>query len=276
MVKLHLALLTEGSKTNWMRGYADAVASVRWALQDLGHDVTSGVNQLSPDRRTILFGGHLIPQQLHARLRPDTIFYNLNRITGPHHEGLRSQLSVLSAKFRLWDCDESGTAAVPGSRLVPLGFAPILRRIVVPQQQDIDAVLIGVPTTARLKLFQSLVIYKSRCVFAHGLFGELRDELIGRAKVVLAIVDEHSNAAPAVRYNLLLANSKAVVSTWTSNNRIAEALRSAVAEVDQSNLVGTVQHLVANEAERRALEDRALALFREQDARPVLAAALET
>lgn len=274
-MKLHLALLTEGSKTNWMRGYADAIAAVRWALEDLGHDVTSGVNQLSPDRRSILFGGHLIPEQLHARLRPDTIFYNLNRINGPNHEGLRSQLSVLSTKFRLWDCDESGAAAVPGSRLVPLGFAPVLRRIAVPEQQDIDAVLIGVPTTARLKLFQSLVIYRSRCVFAHGLFGDLRDELIGRAKVVLAIVDERSNAAPAVRFNFLLANGKAVVSTLTEGNRIAEALRSAVVEVDHSHVVGAVQHLVASAAERRTLEERAFTLFRNQDARPALAAALE-
>lgn len=273
-MKLHLAHMTEASKTNWMQGYSDAIASVRWALQDLGHDVTYGVNQLRPDRRTILFGGHLIPEQFHARLRSDTIFYNLNRISGPNHESLRLQLSALAAKFQFWDCDESGAAAVQGSRLVPLGFAPVLRRIAMQDEQDIDAVVIGVPTTARLKLFQSLVIYKSRCVFVHGLFGALRDELIGRAKVVLAIVDDRSNAAPAVRFNLLLANSKAVVSTFTDSNRIAEALRSAVIEVDPPALVGTVQHLVAMESERRALEGRAFSLFRQQDARPALEAAL--
>ncbi|WP_421759234.1 hypothetical protein [Devosia sp.] len=273
-MKLHLAHLTEGAKTNWMHGYRDAIGAIQWALQDLGHDVTYGFNKLSPDRRTILFGGHLIPQQFYPKLRPDTVFYNLGRITGPNHDALRSLYSTLSGRFELWDCEADGAAAIPGVRFVPLGYAPVLRRLVQPKEQDIDAVLVGAPTTLRLKLFQTLVMYKSRCVFAHGLFGALRDELISRSKVVLAIVDDRSHAAPSVRFSLPLANSKAVVSTLVRGSRTTQSLRDAVIEVEEEHVLGAVQHLVANIAARRSLEERAFALFRQHDARPALTAAL--
>ena len=103
-------------------------------------------------------------------------------------------------------------------KIVPIAYAPILTRILKPAEQDIDVLLYGISGGKRLEAFQILSQAGLKVMFFSGLYGDARDQLIARSKIILNVnLYNFAQIFEIVRVSYLLANKKAVVSVIDQN-----------------------------------------------------------
>jgi hypothetical protein len=146
-----------------------------------------------------------------------------------------------------------------------------LRRIQKRAEEDIDILLYGKPVAARYKVFHQTCQAGLKCVFACGLYGGSRDDLIGRSKLVLNINSHsHSRVFEIVRVSYLLANAKAVVSDIFPDSLIDPDLRNAVAFVSQESIAAKCLELIKDDSARTALGSRGQTAIEKRDIREIL------
>ena len=112
----------------------------------------------------------------------------------------------------------------------------------------------------------------ARVHHAFGVYGEERDALIARAKLVLNVHFYESKVFEIVRVSYLLANGKAVI---TEPSPDLGRLAGGVAVFEYDGLVQGCLEFLANEKARKVLELRARMLFREFDQAALLRPALK-
>lgn len=265
-----------------MRCFAEVALSLSSALRRLGHDVLEPkvsdapfvTNALVPPDgdfgRSIVLGSNFLPDAPYAR---DTIFYNLEQIAVDGDVGaqlLRSNLLRLMRRHTVWDYSQHNIALLktlgcPDVRYCPIGFVPELVRI--PEaEQDIDVLHYGhlEPGGRRMRILNALdqsavvvdgVQRQLRVEHFYGLYGEERDRMIARAKVVLNMhhygKDFGAGIFEIVRCSYLYANKKCVVSESGGPDQTLEALATACgAHVPYDKLVETCVALVEHPGTR--------------------------
>lgn len=279
-VKFHLAHIVPHESMHGMHGYKEVIDSVAWGLVQLGHEVTYGLNKATSDTRNIIFGAQVLSAETLAQLRPDSIVYNFEQIRNLRPSQLRREIRAVADLFEIWDYSPFNleTWEGLGTRLpvktVPVGYAPVLERI--PRaEQDIDALLYGLPNDLRLSAFNDLARSGIKTVFVSGLYGAGRDGLIARSRTVLNLsLYTNSKIFEIVRVSYLMANRKAVVATLDADTVIEPGLADGFKATRLETIVDDVRALVGDEKARRALEERGYAAFRKRDVRAYLAQAL--
>jgi hypothetical protein len=266
-------------------GYRETIETIAWGLQALGHDVNVQVNRFADPaegRTNVLFGLQLLQPEVVAHLPDDTIVYNLEQIAHLPPTGLRNVYQLAAPRLRFWDYSEGNLKvlrqiAAKAPQHVPIGWAPVLERIARPAVQDIDVLMYGVPSETRLRSIVNLAVSGATVVYACGLYGAGRDELIARSKVVVNVKGVHAgaNVFEVVRVSYLLANAKAVVSDVYPDSVIEPDLREALEFTPIEQLAAACMRLVKNEAARRRLETTGQAVMRRRDIREPLRRALE-
>jgi hypothetical protein len=270
-----------------VRAYHEVIESVRWGLQQLGHDTTYRVNAFCPNSRNILFGGHLSPELI-INSPDDTILYNLEQIRGnPHYDPGAPNLLVrlIASKLHVWDY--SGGNLDTWNRLcpkwpvrhVPISYAPILTRIEPAEQQDIDVLIYGSVGERRLAAFavlSKLVNIGLSTVFACGLFGADRDSLIARSKIVLNVNHLVSGKIfEIVRVSYLMANAKAIVADFSPDSYIESDIVDGVMFAPIERIAETCYQLSKDQDCRIRLERVAFACFARRDIQAFLSSALD-
>ena len=281
MNRIHLSHVLPGHVSlHQMIGYKDVIDGVHWGLEQLGYAVTYGVNYVDNDCRNIMFGAQVLPIDVLRTFREDTIIYNLDQIP-LDVSALRQETVFNASKFQMWDYSESNLALLSGVKnrypvkLVPIGYAPNLTRIRHDLPQEIDVLIYGTATKGRLQVFHDLAEAGLRCVFLAGLYGEPRDDLIGRSKIVLNLTKiEFHKIFEIVRVSFLLANRKAVVSDCDSEAFVEEGVAYAVCLVNASDTVAKCFELLRDDAARHALEQRGFDYIQTRDVRTYLRNAL--
>jgi hypothetical protein len=194
---------------------------------------------------------------------------------------LLPSIPELGKRFRVWDFCELNLPVwrqiAPNCNpvLVPIGFAPILRRVPKRGREEVDVLFYGLPSPERLRIFNELCELGLRCVFACGVYGPTRDELISNAKVVLNI--NKNRVIPifeVVRVSYLLANAKAVVSDLYPGSFIEPDLRQAVAFAPLERIAAECRRLAGDDVARRQLEERGMTIFQRRDMRDIVRSAL--
>jgi hypothetical protein len=99
-------------------------------------------------------------------------------------------------------------------------------------------------------------------VFACGLYGRARDDLIARSKLVLNVNKRRSRIFEVVRVSYLLANGKAVVADRDADTAVEPDFESAVAFCAPEDIVAECERLLDDDAARRDLEARGRAAIR--------------
>jgi hypothetical protein len=264
-----------------MLGYSEVIESLRWGLSELGHEVTVAINAAAKDRTNIIFGGQILTEQHFHQFRADTVFYNFEQIGGVPLHSLKQSIYCIAARFQVWDYSpqnmdtwrQLNLAFAPV--LVPVGFSPTLQRIPKRGVEDIDVLFYGHPSESRMRVLSEICETGAKYVFACGLYGQARDELISRAKIVLNVTGYALRRIFEVaRVSYLLANEKAVVSDIYPDSLIEADLKEAVAYAPLEEISQTCAKLLENEADRRQLEERGAAIFRRRDIREILRNAL--
>src|SRR5450631_2540993 len=193
--KLNIAQIVPDSRVrstlHGLYGYREIIETIRWGLGHIGSDVTVSENSLVGDRINVIVGVQMLQEPDLKRLPDNTIIYNFEQIRSQNLPDLKPEIRFIADHFRIWDYSEGNIESWkkigPASRIlhVPVGWAPILNRIEKREPQDIDVLIYGSPGQLRLEIFQELCHSGMKCVFLCGMYGQARDELIGRAKIVL-------------------------------------------------------------------------------------------
>jgi hypothetical protein len=269
-----------------VRAYQEVIDSVRWGLEQLGHDIACSVNRCDATATNIVFGGHLLPELLVASPK-DTIYYNLEQISHSPQYVPSDSLDTtrfVASNLQIWDYSciniETWNKFNPkfGVKFVPIGYAPVLSRVTNAPAQDIDILIYGSVGERRLAVFSELgrlVNIGISAVFATGLYGATRDSLIARSKLVLNINNiTHSRIFEIVRVSYLLANSKAVVADVSPDSYIESDIVSGVKFVPVEEIPRACRQLLQDEALRSRLERQGFECITRRDIRVFLAAAL--
>jgi hypothetical protein len=280
-MKFHLVHIVPTERHHGMHGYREIAETVQWGLRELGHEATLALNQFASDAVNIVFGAQVLTEEGLNGLPPDSIVYHLEQFRGIRASDIRPGTHGAVARFRFW---EYSAANLPTFKLlkckyepvlVPVGWAPILERIPEAAAPDIDVLFYGLTNELRLSIFHALCTEGLRCVYACGLYGAARDDLISRAKLVLNLnMYAFSRIFEVVRVSYLLANAKAVVSDIHPDSFIEEDMKGALAFAPPEQIVSTCLGLLQNEAQRRQLAERGREIFRQRDIRGILRQAL--
>jgi hypothetical protein len=85
------------------------------------------------------------------------------------------------------------------------------------------------------------------------MYGEARDSLISRSKIVLNVNDDRGDIFEIVRVSYLLANKKAVVSTLDPRTAIEDDIISGVKFTEMDKLVDDCVKLIDDDNARSTL-----------------------
>ncbi|MDB5400178.1 MAG: hypothetical protein QOF70_6625 [Acetobacteraceae bacterium] len=269
-----------------LRAYHEVIDSVRWGLQQLGHETTYSVNEVCQNARNIIFGGHRAPDVVIGS--PEhTIYYNLEQIRGssqfdpndPH-----PLVTYISSNLHVWEYSGANLASWNALgpkhpiKHVPISYAPGLTHIKSAEKQDIDILIYGSVGERRLSVFSSVCDLANAgisTVFACGLWGADRDSLIARAKIVLNVNHlTERRILEIARVSYLMANSKAIVADVSADTYIESDIVDGIIFVPIDDIAETCCRLLADEPRRTQLERQGFACITQRDIRKFLAAAL--
>lgn len=280
-MNFNLAHVIPNPKLHGLNGYKDVIDTVHWGLQQLGHSVDYRLNEFAHQGTNILFGAQMVPLEIIETLPSSTIVYNFEQVRGIAPEAILPQLKAAARRLQIWDyCEDNlriwRALGAKNPQYVPVGYAPVLQRMQKPAVQDIDVLIYGMPGQDRLGAFHYLAHAGLTVLFVSGLYGQARDELIARSKLVLNInLYAHSKIFEIVRVSYLLANRKAVVADVAEDTLIDADMRSAVFLSGGAQLVDDCKRLAGDDVARAALEEAGFQAIAQRDIRSILQKALD-
>lgn len=264
-----------------LNGYIEVIQTVKWGLEQLGHQVSYAINNFDSNATNIVFGAQMLPIDMMMKLPDDTIMYNFEQLRGLDASQVKKEILHFAQHFKVWDYSATNMSAWASYgntklRIVPICYAPILSRIQKPDNQDIDILIFGLAGKNRLLAFNSLSRAGLSTVFVSGLYGAARDELISRSKIVLNInLYQHSQIFEIVRVSYLLANRKAVVATLDPDTFVEDDIRPVIKFTTLDKIVDDCIHLLTHEADRIKIENAGFDCIAKRDIRDTLRNALE-
>ena len=263
MTHYHIVHFVPTERHHGLYGYIEVIQTLTWGLEAMGHTVSYGKNQFAVDAKNIVFGVQMAGWEILTALPKGTIVYNLEQF---HKHAFsdhgKDVFEFLVRNFEMWDYSEDNILLwnkhgpqFPVSK-VPIGYAPILTRIPKAETQDIDVLIYGSPSENRVEIFRRLCSMGLRVMFLYGFYGEARDALIARAKVVLNI-GQYDRTFEIVRVSYLMANRKAVVADLYEDITIERDIVGGVLFVNFDQVTAGCNHLLEHQDARLDLEEAA-------------------
>ncbi len=163
----------------------------------------------------------------------------------------------------------------PRVKLVPLTYVKGLARI--PRvEQDVDVMFYGSMNDRRRRIIDGLLATGLTCEIYdqnRRIWGEQRDEIIARSKVIVNIHFYEYKIFESARVFYLVTNGKCVVSE-SGSDEIERLYRGAVVMADYDSMVDVVRRYVEDDDLRRRQEITALDEFRKLPLAPLVRWAL--
>ncbi len=243
-------------------------AAMFFSLQELGHDVTNSVNDFATDKKNIVFGMHHCPVDVVRHDIPkDTIVYSLEQMKdGP--ECLR-----WCRKYRgleVWDYSMRNVeilrkVGVENIKHCKIGYVPEISYFErnKPEDRDIDILFYGCPTPRRTHILDQFASNK-KINFMHiqSTYGDERDELIKRAKLVINLHNMDNQIFEMVRVTHLIQNKVPVLSERNHDTDFPEYMEGTVFTSTYNRFVDTAYKLLKKPEELDAQAERGLEIFK--------------
>lgn len=250
-------------------------------LNDLGYECRIQMFTLDPNCINIVLPAVLFPTDALDRVPPSTIFYNvegLQHLTGANQAAM---IEILRRGLPVWDFGRenfawyqaAGFADVP--RYLPLGYSSSIDRLVpLPwEERTIDVMFFGRLSQRRLDVLARLMASKLSIGIFANLYGEGRNDLISRAKVVVDIPTVTPFVAENPRVTFCASNRKLCVAelpAYPLEGRWSEA----VVFVSIDEIVSTCETLIGDRDAALAREQLCYEAMQSMTMASVLAAAL--
>ncbi|MCF3133798.1 hypothetical protein [Streptomyces olivochromogenes] len=280
-MRFAVTILRPAGYQHW-EAFKEVATTVHLALLRLGHDSVLTHDPRLPGRRHIIFGSNLLANHPNPiDLFPeDHILYNLDQVS-PDSPWITRGLLDLFRKHKTWDYSarnitELERMGVGGVQHVPIGYVPELEQMRSAAEEDIDVLFIGSLNERRLAPIRHLASEGLNAVARFGLYGEARDALMARAKVVLNVHFYEAKIFEIVRVSYLLANGRFVVSEHGCDAEEEAQYAAGLAFTDYAKITDTCRHYVEHADERRSRAETGRELMRSNLAtdflRPAIAA----
>ena len=265
-------------------GYVHAAAfrevaeTIDAGLRILGHDSLVTTQAMLPGRRHIVLGANLLPKSPQP-LSPDAILYNLEQVRG-NTAWFTPALLDLFRRHTVWDYATDNAAAlaelgVSVGGILPIGYADVLTRISKAAEPDIDVLFFGSMNERRRNILEAMQARGLRVAALFAVYGQRRDALIGRSKLMLNAHFYAAKVLEMVRISYYLANRMAVLSEPSANPDDDNRLASGVAFGSIDELPDLAVELCADASRRQAIAERGFELMSarriESDLEPLLA-----
>jgi hypothetical protein len=237
--------------------YWELAELLHFSLIELGHESSLQLKKMEKDAINIIFGCHLLEIDLIPKIPKSTIFINTEQIYDNNNEWSNNILEW-SKHFEMWDYserniirfNEAGNSSV---KLLQLGYQKELHRIKRLNDLDIDVLFYGSLNPRRQKILDELKVRGLNVISVYGLYGNKRDELVARSKLVLNLHFYKSEIFEVVRVFYLLNNAIAVVGEVNQSTSIQKMYAEAIVAAPYEELADSCSKLIENRAYRNEI-----------------------
>jgi hypothetical protein len=229
------------------------------SLNSLNHTSRIQFNTIEFQATNIIFGYHLLDshEQIPSSVR--YIHYQLEQLSD--REGWYSEHGrhILQAADAVWDYSPDNVTFLQergfdNVHLLPIGFHAGLESIVHQPQKDIDVLFYGSINQRRKKILEQINRH-ARLKTLYGVYGQERDDLIGRSRILLNIHFYEAGIMEQVRLSYLLNNRCFILSEQSEHNPYEGMIDSvAYDELTQRCLHYLQDQYGAKERERLAAQ----------------------
>ena len=243
-------------------------AAVFFALQALGHDVTNSVNEFKKDRRNIVFGMHHCPVDIVRHDIPeDTIIYSLEQMkdTPECVRWCRKYRNLEVWDYSMRNVEVLRQAGVENIKHFKIGYVPEISYFErnKPEERDIDILAYMSPSPRRVKILEQFE-RNPNINFKHiqSVYGDERDDLIKRAKLVINLHNNDNRIFEMVRVTHLIQNGVPVLSEVNSDTDFPEYMEGTVFTSTYNRFVDTAYKLLKKPKELDTQAEKGLELFK--------------
>lgn len=237
--------------------------TLHYALLEMGHTSILTFQTDISGHQHIILGSNLLPFYP-RKLSSRSILYNLEQIT-PGSPWLQPAFLDILRQYRVWDYSQSNIEqlahlGITSVQYVPIGYVSQLTRI-CPTEEDIDVLFYGSLNERRWHIIQSLKAHGVKTEAAFGVYGNERDQLIARSKIVLNIHFYETKVFEVVRVWYLLANQRFVVSERGCNPVEEATFSEGVVFADYNDLLKTCLDFLSRSEDRRRIAEAGFKLM---------------
>ena len=265
-------------------GFQELGEAVAFGLRGLGHEAVldDDVRWVAGETTVVLCPNALFYRDTGYALPTGegTVLYNLEQ-RGTEHIGLVARLAqqpgvtlweYSSSNFGVWDA-----LGVPYAH-AQVGYAPTLTWAASPEK-DIDVLFTGTRSPRRQHVVDALarsgLRVEARWTHDNGVFGDARNALVARSRVLLNVHMFDARVFEVTRAMNALANRVAVVTEESSDDRDYAWLDGGVVRVPYEGLAEACRALLADPAGPGRVGDAGFERFSARPEAETLRAALE-
>ena len=253
---------------DYIHGFAlkEVAELLHYSLLENNKKSAITINRIDENATNIIFGIQHLSQNSIASLPVDTIVFNTEPINDPNVE-CRQKILPLINRHTIWEYSPENikylnSIGCKNVRLVDFGFQQQLKRIISKPNQDIDILFYGSLNERRTIILDQLRAAGCKVEHVFGVYGEDRDILVSRSKVVLNVYYYNLRTFDVVRLFYLMTNKKAIVTEACEDFSISQKYLHGIKSAHYEELVNTCLELVKNDAKREELEASSLKTIR--------------
>ncbi|CAN4275587.1 hypothetical protein MCERHM32_01545 [Methylophilaceae bacterium] len=249
--------------------FSELAELIAYSLEDLGYESSISLNETYTDSRNIIIGAHLLDtshiKEIKSRF-PSTVILNTEQVTNISDQWSNSLFTWIT-NFEVWDYSNANInffkkQGITDIKFLSIGYHPKLTRIKKSENQDIDILFYGSTNDRRLKVLNKLKSYGHNVAIIFGAYGEKRDNLISRSKIVLNLHRYDFKIFEVVRVFYLMSNSKAIVAEMSPDTDINPIYMGGFYSTDYDLIAESCNELLQNSFMREALEREGLQLIK--------------
>ncbi len=248
---------------NYIHSYAflELGELLYFSLQELGHEVSFGFNNMEPSASNILIGCHLLDPSFITQIPASTIILNTEQVYG--ETDWNKPIFAWAKHFQIWDYSPRNITkfnqlGIDRTKLLKIGFQKELARLNSSVPKEVDVLFYGSVNERRKDILDGLEAKGLKVKVLFGVYGKDRDEWIERSKIVLNHHYYESQIFEIVRVFYLLANSVAVVGEVNKATSIDAMYQDGILAARYEDLVDSCVELVRNPQLRDQIQLKAL------------------
>lgn len=190
---------------------------------------------------------------------PNSIIVNMEQLGDGQYWSNPRYIELLK-KFRIWDYSQLNidyliSRGVSRIDKIDIGYTQSLETCTAADIQDIDVLFFGAMNSRRRNIEIRLRELGLKVTFVSNVFGQERDILISKSKIVLNIHYYDSKILEVVRLSHLLANKKCVISERGSEDEVNKLWSQGAILCDYSEIISNVLIYLFSDHNRRAQEE---------------------
>lgn len=249
---------------------AELAEYLSFTLNDAGFP-TSCTGGISRSNRNIFLNSHVLRLEEFSTLPSDSIIFNTEPlVAAPAEHSWRHHYPISLSKFQVWDLAQANVEYLlrlgcHASKL-GIGYQKALHRIPRSNSQDIDVLFYGALDKHRWLVLKSLSAAGLVVVHLFGVYGNMRDSHISRAKLVLNLHQHPNRLMEVARLHYVMNNAKAIVSQFEADTLPETQYLDGLCLARLEHIPNLCQEMLSSYSRLREAEDRSLDVIRRIDA----------